>query len=212
MVSELLKSGEEINMTVGDASFKVSLEEQSRKDGLKKIEVPLEWKDAVKDLEIGSKCILTSENEEHTFIQYRTILVEKQLEQLCPILLLKPDKELKKHSEFRHHNRVNAFVFTMFSAEDDVDLDISKEKSLHGTISDISIGGCLLMSEQSLNVSDHIWLVLSIRDEPSIKIKCQIKSRRKSHIEKCYFNGLEFIELSRAETEMIRSYIKDPDA
>lgn len=199
-------------MSVDDASFKVFVRRQSKKDDLKKIEVPSEWRDAVKDLEIGSECMLTSEKEDQTYTQYRMILIEKQLEQLCPILLLKPYKELKKHSEWRQHNRINAFIFTILSDEDDLDLDKSKEKPFHGTISDISTGGCSLMSDNLFNVASHIWLVFSLIDDGvAIKVKCQIKSRRKSHIEKCYFYGLEFRELSTAEIEMIRSYIENPN-
>lgn len=209
-MSKPLKSGTKINISKGDVSFKGVIKRSSKTDDLQKIEIPAEWKDIIKGLEVGDECLLTC-NEDQTFLQYKMIIMEKELSQLCPVLLLKPFKELKKRTELRKHKRIKAFIFTTLSKENNVDLEKKKETALNGTVSDISLGGCSLMSEQSFKINDKLWLIFELMDkETFINVQGMIRNLRKSHIEKCFYYGMEFIDLGTKEREAILSFAEEP--
>lgn len=210
MTSKPFKSGTKINLSIGDVSFKGVIKRQSKGDDLQKAEILSEWKNAVKDLEVGCECVLTCEAEDQTFMQYKMILLEKELDQTSPVLLLKPYQELGKRGDLRKHERIKAFVFANLSAKDGLDRETDKEKALSGTISDISVGGCLLMSDHSFKIDDYLLLVFTVSDNNAqIKVKAQIKNLRRTHIEECFFYGLEFVELDNAGQETIKSYTEN---
>ncbi len=193
-----------INLTIDDVSFKTEVGRAPKGDDLQKIKVPLEWKNAIKGWDIGAECLLSYREDEKTYMQYKMILIEKQLDQTNPFLLLKPFKESGQRSELRKHKRIKAFIFTIISGEQKVEGEINQGKALNGTISDVSPEGCLLMSEEPFDVNQYINLVINLVDEePPLKMKCKIMSQRKSHIEKCIFYGLKFEDVEKREQEAI---------
>ncbi len=211
MVTKPLKSGREINITSGDISLKGVIGRLSKKDDLQKIEIPTEWKDTANGIEIGSECLLTSEKDGEDFTQYKMILMEKKLDETKPILLLKPFQEVKKHNELRQQERVKAFIFTVVSGKEGEVSNATEEKAIAGTLSDVSTGGCLLMSNHFFNVSDTIWLESDLMEgESVIRMKSIVRNRRQTHIEKSYFYGIEFLNLGPHEKGVIEAYLDNP--
>lgn len=206
-----LKSGMGVHLTIEDVSFKTEVGRQPKKNDLQKIKLPLEWKNAVKDFGVGSECLLSYQDDKKACMQVKMILMEKNLDQNDPFILLKPYTEEKKRCELRKHTRIKAFIFAIISKKEGAKgEEIEDGDAINGTISDVSLEGCMLMSDHSFKANQNIRLVFDLSDEePAVKIKCQIMNQRKSHIEECFFYGLKFKELGAYEQKIITSLIDE---
>jgi c-di-GMP-binding flagellar brake protein YcgR len=210
MGSKLFKAGAEISLTIDDVSFKAEVGRQTKEKVFEKIKIPLEWKNALKDFDIGCECIVSCKMDDQTYKQYKMILMEKELDGIHPIIHLKMFKEFEKYSELRKDTRIKTFIFTTISENESLEEKINQENGIDGTISDVSKKGCLLMSEHSFNLNHCLQIVFSLLDEgPQLKIKCLVKNKRKSHMERCFYYGLEFLNLETKEEEAIQTLIKD---
>ena len=210
MGSKLFKAGTEISLTINDVSFKAEVGRQTKGNAFEKIKIPLEWKNSLNDFDIGCECIVSCKMDDQTYKQYKMIMMEKELDGIHPIIYLKLFKEFEKYSELRKHNRIKTFVFTIISENESLEEKINQENAIDGTISDVSNKGCLLMSEHSFNLNRCLQLVFSLLDEsPQLKIKCLVKNKRKSHVERCFYYGLEFLDMGTKEDEAIHTLMND---
>lgn len=211
MEPKKLKSGMGVHLTIDDVSFKTEVGRQPKKNDLQKIKLPLEWKSAVEGLGVGSECLLSYQDDKQASMQVKMILMEMNLNQTDPFILLKPYTEVKKRSELRKHTRIKAFIFAIISKKEGAKgEEVENGDAISGTISDVSMDGCMLMSDHSFEANQNIRLVFDLSDEdPAVKIKCQIMNQRKSHIKECFFYGLKFKELGAKEQKIITSLIDE---
>ncbi len=210
MVSKLFKAGTEISLTINDVSFKAEVARQAKGKVFEKIKIPLEWKSALNDFDIGCECIVSCKVDDQTYKQYKMIMMEKELDGIHPVIFLKMFKEFEKYSELRKHTRIKTFIFTIISENESLEEKINQGNAIDGTISDVSKKGCLLMSIHSFKLNHCLQLVFSLLDEgPQLKIKCLVKNKRKSHMEKSFYYGLEFMDLGAKEEEAIQTLIND---
>lgn len=204
MFSNKLKTGLEVHINIGNVALKGLIE--SQENNIIKIVIPSHWRNVIKDLKIDSACTLTCKSEKGNYLRYKMILVNKLFTAILPEIQLKPVNEAKEQADLREHKRIEIFVFTEAS---NTGIKIGEKAPHTATITNISMGGCLTMSNYDYNTEDCIWLVFGLADETCVPltVKCRIKNKRQAPIEKSFYYGLEFVEIGSAEKEKIRAFI-----
>lgn len=209
MPSNLFKIGAKVNLTVGNVSFKGVVEE-CEENNLVKIKVPSQWRNIVLSLDYETECIMTYKPKIGNYQKRKMIVVNKQTDSAFPMILLKPIQIMDKQNELRKEKRIEIFVFTEVSTKGLGKMDMYASGPHTAAIIDISLGGCLLMSNSNYNMNDCLWMIFGLSDETlkPLSVKCQVKSQRQAPMENSMYYGLEFINLGPVENEIIQSFVE----
>ena len=198
------KSGMEINLQCSGISFKGTIARSSKKDPSIKINVPFQWTNAIDKLKPGDECLIQYKPDQSTYEEHKMILMEKKITpKKNPILSLQPFKKIGERGNLRRHKRVETFILAKIG-------EGGTESFSDGTISDISLSGCLLMTCNIIKIDQSIQLFFELpEDDTPIEITGVIKHLRKSHYECAQYYGVEFQVTEHDIKSKLKSLVED---
>lgn len=202
------KEGSDIFVRVGDISFKGkihSINEQAKRID---IEVPLQWLHSFTAVEKGEECsIIYKSDTGQNYIAGISRIAEKMFDSSPPLLAVNIPEKIEERKELRKYRRIGVDIFTGITQREELVDGHLVEKQLNGTVVDISLGGCLVLTNGHFEIGEFLSIHFSIRENEDLKIRCQVRNNRPFYESRLSLYGVEFVNLEEDVKVKLEGFI-----
>lgn len=192
----VFKEGLDIFVRVGDISFKGKIHSTNEQAKRIDIEVPLRWLYSFSSVEKGKECsVIYKSDTEQNYVAGVSSVIEKMLDSSPPLLGLHIPEKFEERKELRKYKRIGVSIFTGITQREELVDGHLIEKQLNGTVVDISLGGCMVLTESHFENGEFLVLNFNIKENEELKIRCQVKNSRPFYESRLSLYGVEFVNL-----------------
>jgi c-di-GMP-binding flagellar brake protein YcgR len=204
----ILKEGSDIFVRVGDISFKGKIHSTNEQAKRIDIEVPLQWLYSFAAVDKGKECsIMYKSDTGKNYLTGVSSVIEKMLNSSPPLLGLHIPEKIEERKELRKYKRIGVSIFTGITHREELVDGHLVEKQLNGTVVDISLGGCQVLTDNRFKNGEFLALNFGIRENEELRIRCQVRNSRSFYESRLSLYGVEFVNLEEDVKGKLESFI-----